>query len=328
MLQLVHDVLPQVAEGDSVLTAIQPPCKNLLVPTVFHNPWWLEAASDGEYHEVEVRSSHRVVARLPYIVKRRLNHFREIEMPELTHFLGPAFDSEPTQAANRVLRNYSLTKELLGQLGSFHSFEQRFHRDIQETMAFQAAGFRTHVDFTYEIAPRPVKAIWASLRDKTRNVIRRAQERMIVVGMDDPYAFEAYYAANLRARGLAMQYKRIGKICEAAISRNQGRILAAMGADGQIVAAIFVPWDYQAAYYLLSTRSVLTDNGAVSLLIWEAIQMATKAGLIFDFDGAGPSGNRLLYTGFGGAITPRYSVMSSPRMYRLARAACRYVGVL
>jgi hypothetical protein len=305
--------------------ALRIPPQEILVPTVFHNPWWLHAASGGSYKEIELRSAGKVVARLPYDERRSFKVFRECYAPELSHLLGPAIAPNTSHSANQLVKNYELMRELISQLHSFSSFHQCFHREISDTLAFEHAGYRTAVDFTFEIAPRAVSSIWLDMRDKTRNVVRRAQERWKVAAIEDPQKFQAFYEANLAARGEVNIYGRIAAICGAAIARGQGKILGAFDAKGSPVAAIFFTWDHQTAYYLLSTRSSESDNGAVSLLIWSAISLAAQANLTFDFDGVGPAGNRLLYTGFGGTIQPRYVVSRNGLGYRAIKSAIRFL---
>lgn len=279
-----------------------------MVATVFHNRWWLDVVSGGRTEEVEVRSGSRVVARLPYVMDRGLAGHRLCNMPELTHCLGPVIDVGDGTLANRTLKHYRLMQELIAKLPSFAGFHQTMHRGIPETLAFAAAGYGTQAAFTYEIRPKPVSVVWSEIRDKTRNVIRRAKENYEVVEWDDPAAFAAFYDANLRRRGLVNGYRSIEAACEVAMRHGQGCILAAKDARGGVRGAIFVLWDQESMYYLLSSRSSEADNTVISLLVWDAICRAMEAGRTFDFDGIGPLGNRVFYTGFGGEIAPRYVV--------------------
>src|SRR4029077_10244739 len=64
---------------------------NPLVPTIFHEDWWLEAATGGRVEVAEVASCGRVVGRLPFHKTKWLG-LTLIRMPELTYFLGPAID--------------------------------------------------------------------------------------------------------------------------------------------------------------------------------------------------------------------------------------------
>ena len=296
----------------------QPHGPDPLVPTVFHNRWWLEAATGGDYEETEVRSEGRIVARFPYVIQRRYGGHRLCTMPELTHFLGPAIDTGRSSAANRGLKQFQITRELLAKIAPASGFYHKLHRGISDTLAFEEAGCTTMVQFTYEIAPQPESHTWHGMRDKTRNVIRRAQERWQVVTIDDPDAFSAIYETNLRRRGLVNHQRRIPAVCAATLAHNQGHVLAVVDGNGAAQGAIFVAWDHQSAYYLLATRAPKSDNGVMSLLVWHAIQDAAARGLIFDFDGLGTAGSRLFYAGFGGRIVPRYIVSRYSLSHRLA----------
>ncbi len=294
-----------------------------LVPTVFHNRWWIEAATGGDYHEAELRSGGQTVGRFPYVLRRRYGIHRLSTMPELTHFLGPAIDPGPGGAATQSLRHFQITQELLAKVTPASGFYHKLHRGIGDTLAFEAAGFSTQVQFTYEIAPRPESEVWSGMRDKTRNVIRRAGERWTIVRLDDPAAFSALYDTNLQARGLTNHQHRIETVCAAALTHGQGQILAAIDGSGHALGAIFVAWDRVSAYYLLATRTPGSDNGVMSLLVWQAIRDAAAAGLIFDFDGLGTPGSRLFYTGFGGRIAPRYIACRYSLGHRATGAVCR-----
>jgi Acetyltransferase (GNAT) domain len=296
-----------------------------LTPTLFHTRWWLEAATGGDYREAEIRSGGRVVARFPYVIERKFAGHKLCTMPQLTHFLGPAMDLGAGHAANRSVKRHHLTQELLAQMAGFSGFYHKLHGDIADTLAFEDAGCTTFVQFTYEIAPQPEQAIWAGMRDKTRNVIRRAQERWEVVTLDDPFAFAAAYDTNLRSRGLVSYYTRIPDVCAAAIENRQGSILAVKDRHGAVLGAIVMVWDRRVAYYLLSTRSDQADNGVMSLLIWHALRQAASCGLVFDFDGVGTPGSRLFFTGFGGKVTPRYIVSRHSTAYRVAGQVTKFV---
>jgi hypothetical protein len=296
---------------------------NPLTPTVFHEAWWLEAASGGDYGEVTVSAGDRVVGRLPFSIKKMPARCGLCTMPDLTHFLGPAIDAGDGASANRALKHDGILRELLSRLPPHTGFYQKLHRDIIDTLVFQDHGYRTTVQFTYEIAPAPPADIWATMRDKTRNVIRRAEEQYTVLNLHDPAEFAAIYDRNLDSRGLSNYYKRIIPICAAALQRDAGRITAARDKSGQIAAAIFYVWDARTAYYLLSTRSGNAANSAVSLLIWRAIQDSLTRGLLFDFDGVATPGSRLFYTGFGGQVAPRFIVSRYQAVHLITKRLMR-----
>ncbi len=289
-----------------------------LVPTVFHEPWWLTAATDGQFQEVRVTVGGCVVGRFPFVLGRLPGRQMLCHMPELTHFLGPAIDVGSGSAANRALKHDGILRDLLQAMPRTSGFYQKLHRRTVDTLVFQEQSYRTAVQFTYEIEPQPAASIWAAMRDKTRNVIRRAEQKYDVVERPDPAWFAALYRANLAGRGVDNHYRRITPVCDAALLHNRGRIIAARDEQGRAVAAIFYVWDGQVGYYLLTTRGEQAGNGAVSLLIWDAIRDCAARGLVFDFDGVATPGSRVFYTGFGGRVVPRYIVSRYSLAHRIA----------
>ncbi len=49
--------------------------------TIFHEPWWLEAATQSNYREVTVESGGNLQGRLPYFERSRVPGFRVLGMP-------------------------------------------------------------------------------------------------------------------------------------------------------------------------------------------------------------------------------------------------------
>jgi hypothetical protein len=186
----------------------------------------------------------------------------------------------------------------------------KLNREITDTLLFQERGFATPVQFTFELAPARAEVLWRHMRDKTRNVIRRAAETMAVENCHDPAEFTTAYHRHLAPRGLRNHYDSgmMQRLCVAALAHDQGEILAARGPSGDMIAGIFCVWDATSTYYLLTTRDAEAANGVVALLLWQAIQQIAARGLIFDFDGVGVQGSRWFFTGFGGVVRPRYIV--------------------
>jgi hypothetical protein len=277
---------------------------DLLAPTIFHESWWLDVATDHRYSVAEVSSGGKIVGKFPYLLIKRkgLSH---IVMPTLTHFLGPALAEGEGSANTRFLRRLAITRELIAKLPSAIAYEIKCHAGVTDVIAFQAENFQTTVQFTHEVHPMPEQELWKRMRDKTRNVIRRAQEQYDVVALDDSRAFIEFYARNLRCRSY-LDLSLCGKIIQRCIARRRGRILAARSRNGDLVAANFCAWDAKSSYYLMSTRANNAGNGAGSLLVWKAILEATSRKLVFDMDGLASEGGILFFAGFGAEIRPRY----------------------
>jgi hypothetical protein len=293
-----------------------------LVPTVFHEPWWLDAASGGRYEEVTVSSGGRTVGRLPYLRKSRLG-FSICVAPELTLYLGPAISAGNGSLAASTIKRHQITRELIEKLPPFSLFHQQMHRGIPDALPFAQHDFKVLAKFSYEVAPSPEATIWRNMRDKTRNVIRRAQERSELVDLE-PAAFLSVYEANLERRGRFFNYmyrSNAAAIFDATLSRGRGRLLGARDESGTVAAAIFYVWDDAVTYYMLTTRTPGSHNGIVSMLLWEAIRESAAHGRVFDFGAIGTAGSVLFYSAFGGEVRPRFLVERITHAYTAARAS-------
>ena len=288
------------------------------MPTLFHEDWWLAAVSNNSFEVAEIVSNGRTTGRLPYWVRKR-SFYSELRMPQLTYFLGPGLDEGEGSENNRFLKRLDITRELLRKLPKTWSAYIKCHAGIHDTIAFQQESFRTYAQFTHLIAVAPAEQIWKNMRNKTRNVIRRAEEELSVEELLDPAQFVSIYTKNLAARGLQNDIDSgiTARVAAAALERKQGRILVARDKDKNIHSANFCAWDASTCYYMMCTRDGHSGNGATSLLLWNAIQHATARGIAFDFAGLGGQGTVLFYAGFGGVVSPRYVAVRSTRKSRL-----------
>jgi hypothetical protein len=314
---------PKRAAADIVTRPAKAPPAKLPAATIFHEPWWLAAASDGAYEETIYTAGNKVIGRLPYLRQRKIGWQTALVMPAMTHVLGPSLSLDVNASdQSRSLRRFTICAALIEQLPPAGHIWFALNRHETDSLAFEAAGFSTAVDFTLDIAPNTPEALWRGMRDKTRNVIRRAQERLAVQPIDSPALFLDFYEENLRKRALRNRFDRRirGNLMAECLERGRGRILFALDAKGDPQAAIFTAWDHEAEYYLMSTRAPESGNGAISLLIWTALQKAAACGRIFDLDGIDSRTNHMLLTGFGGTVRPRYLVSRTSTTFQVAQS--------
>lgn len=289
-----------------------------LVPTIFHEQWWLDITAAGPYEIVEVAKGGKVVGWLPFFLRSSYGLTHSF-LPNMAHFLGPAIDEGEGNPETRLQARVNITRELIAKLPQAGIYKYKCHRDVTDVVAFQDNNFETAVQFTFEIAPRQVDLLWGAMSKKKRSQIRRAQDVLSIISIEDAEAFYRFYNDNLERRGFGNCYRK--DICcravEAAFEHSSGGVYAATDRNGALVAAIFCVWDQTSAYYLMTTRAPDAHDGAVSLLLWEAIQDAAQRGLIFDFDGLGGKESFAFFSGFGGALRPRYVVTRTTPLARI-----------
>ncbi len=240
----------------------------------------------------------------------------------MVHLLGPAIDEGEGSVNTRLLRRFDVIEELIAKIPRVHRFSQTLHRGLTDTLPFQARRFETSAQFTMEVPPTDEATLWASLRDKTRNVIRRTRERCTVVKLDDPEAFVHFYLKNLAREPSHFDLEKVPALHAACVARDCGQLLGVRDSSQALIAAVFVANDAHSTYYLLSTRDPASkENGAVSLLIWEAIRESAARGLRFDFSGIASMGSARFFAGFGAVMSTRLTVHRSSLAFQLVRVS-------
>jgi hypothetical protein len=164
------------------------------------------------------------------------------------------------------------------------------------------------------------------MRQKTRRVIRRAEEKYSTSTCADIKQFMEFYYRNLQGAKVNWGFSRLAALYDACIAHDSGKILAAYRPNGELAAAIFVVWGLGRAYYLLTTRDkTMRDPGVVSLLVWRAMQEAHARSLVLDLDGIISRSVYCFVSGFGGVARPRMIVEKHAVWVDLAKTAPRWL---
>lgn len=296
-----------------------------LTPTIFHEIWWLDIATEGRFEVAEVIKNGKVICRQPYYYfPQKFPGIKVIGPPPLTHFLGPAVVDCEGKPSVRFSHRLAVTRELISKLPKVSSIYVKCHRDVTDVLAFQASGFRADVQFTGEIQPQPIDILWSNLRDKTRTLIRRARKEYNVTIGTDPDLFMHFYAECIfKVKGIPNTFNNNvhSKLIQACIERNRGKIYEARDQHGVLAAAVFCAWDKVSSYPLLFCRDPNAHWGCTGMLLWEAISDALNGNLKFDFDGFANEAAVRAANNFTSVIVPRYIATRETFPMKIYRAA-------
>jgi len=300
------------------------PCQDAPKPSLFHEHWWLSAATGGGFSEVELKHGDHLAGRLPFVIVRKRG-FRILCMPAFTHLLGPYVNSSTGKPQTRMMNRLSTVRSLIDQLPPFDFFKQAIDPSADDGfalidgLAFQDRGFQVGHQYTFQVDCRvDLDSLLSGMHFKVRQHIRRAEEKCTIAAVDDPHRFIRFYTDNLRKTGRKsyMQFDRFPMLFSECCARNCGTILAALQSDGAPVAMTYLVWGNGIMYYLMTTRAPdVSDNGSVNLLIWSAMKRAHELGLLFDLDGVTTSGTARFLSGFGGKIKTRLIITAEGRLF-------------
>ncbi|HVC61785.1 MAG TPA: hypothetical protein VND19_15650 [Acetobacteraceae bacterium] len=165
------------AQGPSAEKAA--PARVIAEPSlsIFHQPWWLDIATDRSWGEAVVREDGMAVGRLPYPIGSRYG-MPVSTLPSLIRTLGPAIRPLPGKASTAFRRRLEITHALIGQLPRFAYFDHLLDPGITDGLAFVHRGYVLGSSYCFRIAAgTPVAATWAEMSDRRRRVVRRISSR-------------------------------------------------------------------------------------------------------------------------------------------------------
>lgn len=272
--------------------------------SVFLEPWWLDAATDGAWDAVSTQRDGRLVGWLPY-ARSRNRGFSTCGVSPLSRVLFPVVDVVALKRESADRARFQIEDELIRQLPSASYYKFILPPNQGNSLAWQANGFNARIQHTFMIdAGASQDERWAQMRNKTRNVIRRA-ERTLEVRTIDTNTFVHEKRTNLGERTDDNHMRMVRRVADAVVANGQGRAAAAVDRHGRVHAAVLFVWDSQDLYYFLSTRRLDADLGAVDLLVWHGMRDAMARGLNFDLDGVSTRGRLRFLQGFGGRLASR-----------------------
>jgi hypothetical protein len=295
--------------------------------SLFAEPWWLDAVAPGAWEDVRVEQNGTVIARLPFVRTRRMGLVTLGGAP-LTKQLGPWVRPSEAKYTNALSAEHEAMGELIERLPTHDRFRQGFAPEVTNWLPFAWAGFDASVAYTYRLTDlSDLDAVWSGLRENIRREIRKAERQVEVVedlGLD---RFLAAAAQTFERQGLESRLptEAFRRVEDAASSRDARRILFAVDDAKRIHGALYLIWDDRVAYYLAGGGDPqLRKSGAMSLLMWRAIQQAAGVSAVFDFEGSMLRPVERFFRGFGARQTSFLVAERLGRRSRLLRGA-RYL---
>jgi hypothetical protein len=287
--------------------------------SLFQEAWWLDAVAPGAWSEVVVEKGGQVHARCRYVVKKRFG-LTLLTMPQLTPHLGPWMRPYEGKYANKLSEEKELMSALIERLPRFDLFLHRFDTRVTNWLPFYWKGFSQTTGYTYVIPDlRDQDAVWSETRDNVRTDVRKAQKRLCVREETCVDRFLDLNEMTFRRQGKSLPYTRglVHEIDAACAQQSCRRIIVAEDAHGKVHAGAYIVWDRESAYYLMGGADPdLRSSGAMSLVIWSAIQFASTVTRAFDFEGSMMEPIERFCRSFGARQVP-YSTVS--RMSRRMR---------
>jgi hypothetical protein len=292
----------------------------------------LDAVAPGAWGAVEVSRGGTLVARLPYVTEKRLG-LRGLTMPPLTQTLGPWLaPSSSDKQAGQLAWQKELMNKLIEGLPPHDYFYQRFHYSIGNWLPFYWHGFDQRTRYTYVIdSLEDLDRVWDEFQSNIRREIRKARKQVVVRTDQDIERFLDINTLTFQRQGLDLPYSRnlVRRLDASCAERRVRRMSFAEDARGRIHAALYIVWDENSAYYLMSGGDPdLRTSGATSLLVWEALQFAANVTTRFDFEGSIIEPVERFFRAFGGTQKGYFRITRVSRRMRFLMAGREMIKAL
>ena len=291
--------------------------------SLFQQPWWLDAVAPNQWNEVTVERGGEIVARLPYVIKKRKG-LTILSMPQLTQTLGPWLRPSKAKYAKQLSEQKDLMTELIQKLPRFDYFFQNFHYSITNWLPFYWQGFEQTTRYTYVLENlSDSQKMWDGMLPKIRTDIKKAQNRF-GLGIRTDLGVDAFLDMNeltFTRQGMKLPYSRdfVRRLDHACETHNARRVFFAQDKDSRIHAAVYTVWDENSAYYLMGGSDPdMRNSGANSLCMWEAIKFASTVTKKFDFEGSMIEPVERFFRAFGAKQIPYFHITkTNSRLLRL-----------
>lgn len=294
------------------------------VHSIFEQPWWLDAVAPGQWDAVEIEEGGRVVARLPFVYKKKFG-LRIVGQPPLTQTLGPWIEHTSDSPEKRIAREKDLFLKLISRLPRFDVFHQNFHSNVKNWLPFYWSGFEQTTGYSYAIEDLTnLEAIHARMSAKLRQHIRRAEKRVRVQRSDGIDEVLRTAELTFQRQGMKLPYppELLHRIDEASKRHGQRRALFGFDDAGNIHSSAYIVGDSERSYLLVTGANPEFRSSASGALVhWTAITEAAAFTKVFDFEGSMLEPVESFYRSFGASQVPYLAVSKTRKSIQLAFAA-------
>lgn len=286
---------------------------------LFMQSWWMDAVCNYQDWDVLLYEKNGVIwGALPYLTIKKFG-FKFILKPQLSQFNGIWINYNEISSTNN--QKYSIEKEIMNNLIqqleklNFHYFNQNFHCSFTNWQPFYWKGFQQTTRYTYRIAEiADTNKVFSEFHIFKQRHILKAKKKLHSDFNLNIETFYNFLSNSLSSKGKKIYYTAefFKKMAESALNRNQGTIIAIKDNNENIHAAMFVVWDKNSAYYLVSAIDAkYKSSGASILMVWEAILFLADKTQMFDFEGSMIEGVAKTNQEFGAKQIPYFNISKS-----------------
>lgn len=285
---------------------------------VFMQPWWLDVTCGPNAWGALISADDQgmVSAAFPYHCGAELGVWNWAKMPHLTPYTGllVSHPTNMTSASTRQAFTLAQWSHIASQLPKSYC-NLTLHPDFSPNLPWRQIRLRSEQRVTYSLPMNGEKdALWNGMQSRARGVVRKARKLLQIEPADDVDDIFRMLEMSFGRQQLKVPISKafLSDLISAIHSRGAGLITKAVDDQGRIHACNVVVKDERYAYNLVTgSDQSLHQSGAVSLLIWDAIETLLGQVEYYDFEGGMMEGIASFYASFGALRRPYTRIFRS-----------------
>ncbi|WP_375321585.1 methicillin resistance protein [Aliivibrio logei] len=279
---------------------------------LFSQDWWLDSVCGKDNWDVcLVEKGRKVYASMPYYIHNKKG-FRFITQPPLTQTLGPWIRHESTTESKKLENEKKLMNSLISQIPKVDYFNQQWNYKNTNWLPFYWQNYTQTTRYTYRIPNISDADEIISKFDAAKRKNIKKSENIVTIkkNITAKEFFDNHkMTLSLQESEISYSFETFKRIYDSAYERDSGMTIAAYDCDNNLHAALFIVWDSNSAYDLISTIDPrFRSSGAASLLIKEAIIILSGKTKAFDFEGSMIEPVERSFRQFGAEQTPYFMI--------------------
>jgi hypothetical protein len=282
---------------------------------VYIQPWWLNCVCGENKWNVllkmcKIQSQEILEAAFIYYMPVK----KLIIMPPYTQTMGIWFNPacEEIHYSRELHRKQQICEFFLEKLPKYTFFQQHFSCHFTDWQSFYQAGFSQSTRYNYILSDiSNLDNLWQHFNQNIKRNIRKAEKFALHIENNiDTESFMTLNAMTFSRQGLKAFHPNILRnLINTAHNRKQGDIFGVYTNENRLIAAIFIVWQHQTAYYIAGgIHPDFSDTGASPFLFWHVFKELSKKIQVFDFEGSMIKGVAQFFRSFGAVQIPYYTI--------------------
>lgn len=223
---------------------------------------------------------------LIYYIKK--GPFKIVQYPPLTHYITFLYAPTKTIKLSKIESyEHDIVTLFIEEIKKeFDYFVLSLHESVEDFRPFRSLGLKPKLNYTYILDLKNKDQLWENLDKDTKYSIKKAQEKETVVYQStDTDKFFELYKKTCKNKNIPVLANKA--FLHEILSLKDSVLFFAKNKEGLDIASNIIIFDENKAYYVLAAQdNSYKEYNAPSLLLWEAIQHASKKRGLMDLGGA------------------------------------------